>query len=94
MPIPSRPQARPTWAPRWYARRIPSGPTSSASQASSAPLLNVQPKPSRAEAAKISQTLEAAVPITATPITTCASTTETRRPYVSATIPVGTSKRK
>ena len=44
-PMATRPATRAACAPRWYAPPRRSWPISSASQASIAPLLNVQPKP-------------------------------------------------
>ena len=60
-----------------------------------APLLNVQPKPMSAAAARINGTFVTR-PVTTNeiPMITCATITEVRRLYESATTPVGTSNRK
>ena len=63
--------------------------------ASIAPLLNVQPKPMSAAAARINGTLVTR-PVTTNeiPMIACATITDARRLYESATTPVGTSNRK
>ncbi|RYP85053.1 hypothetical protein EKO23_13795 [Nocardioides guangzhouensis] len=93
--IPSKPVTRPTWAPRWYDGPSRSLPTSSASQASSAPLRNVHPTPHSAMPA-ITQPAEESSPmaIMAMPETTAATTIESRRLQRSATTAVGISKQK
>ena len=70
-------------------------PTSSANQASSAPLRKVQPKPHNAMAA-ITQPATGTRPIAiiAAPETIAAITTDKRREYRSATMAVGISKQK
>jgi hypothetical protein len=93
--IPARDASLATCAPRWYEPASRSGPTSSASQASIAPLLNVQPKPISAAAKRITPTFGTSpVRTKPSPITNCATTTDARRLYTSATTPVGTSNRK
>ena len=93
---PSSRPTRPTWAPRVYPRTIVARSVSSASQASSAPLRKVHPAPQTAIPARTASTppgpgssATTSIPV---PITSPATTRDSRRLTRSATIPVGTSR--
>ncbi len=94
-PIPTSAPILAACAPAWNDRPALSTPTSSVIQASSAPLLNVQVKPMNAAAASTSQTpLAKPVATKPRPRPATPAMIESRRPYVSATMPVGISNAK